>query len=116
MAPTFEMLAGDFVEPLGNDTVMDNGIILVSGDQGVVKQLLPDFYEVLVQWTTKDGVSKVDRIFIQLVTCSCTTPNTAAAGHNEYQCIDGTTANCSSVEVCYATNSMSAYESWGMNN
>jgi len=36
-------------------------------------------------------------------TCKCTSPNTGTAGHNQYECSDGTSAYCAETEPCYAT-------------
>merc|ERR1719183_518263 len=40
----------------------------------------------------------------RLPTCECSTPNTGTAGHNGYECTDGTSAYCSSDQECYATS------------
>jgi hypothetical protein len=45
--------------------------------------------------------------------CTCNTPSAGASGHNQYTCNDGTSAYCSSDQVCYATGSF-AKGNWAL--
>jgi len=49
---------------------------------------------------------------VDQATCTCSTPNQGAAGHNQYQCSDGFSGYCASNEACYATESFTRGD-WG---